>query len=43
MYEIRTRWTNMIVYRTLKRDDALLWLEHNNTPNVFRLVRIKCA
>lgn len=41
MYEIQTIWTNMVVYRTTSRGDALYWLENNNDPIVFKLVRVK--
>jgi hypothetical protein len=27
MYEIRTKWTNLIVYRTTERANAVYWLE----------------
>ena len=30
MYEIRTKWTNMVVYRTTERANAVFWLEENN-------------
>ena len=41
MYEIRTRWSNMVVYRTTERGNALYWLEENNQEGVFKLVRVK--
>ena len=41
MYEIRTKWTDLIVYRTTERGNALYWLEENNQEGVFILVRVK--
>jgi hypothetical protein len=41
MYEIRTRWTNMVVYRTTQRLDAKFWLENNNQEGVFKLIKVK--
>ena len=41
MYEIRTKWSNMVVYRTTERSNALYWMEENNQEGVFKLVRIK--
>jgi hypothetical protein len=39
MYEIRTVWTSMVVYRTSERGNAIYWLEENNQEGVFKLVR----
>ena len=41
MYEIRTKWTDMVVYRTTERGNAIYWLEENNQEGVFILVRVK--
>jgi len=41
MYEIRTKSTNLIVYRTTERANAVYWLEQNNQEGVFKLVRVK--
>jgi len=41
MYEIRTKWSNMVVYRTTERANALYWLEENNQEGVFKLVKVK--
>jgi len=41
MYEIRTMWTNLVVYRTTERANALYWLEENNQEGVFKLVAVK--
>jgi len=41
MYEIRTISTDKVVYRTTDRNNALHWLEENNNPICFKLVRIK--
>jgi hypothetical protein len=41
MYEIRTKWTDLIVYRTTERGNAIYWLEENNQEGVFVLVRVK--
>ena len=41
MYEIRTMWTNLLVYRTTERANAIYWLEENNQEGVFKLVRVK--
>ena len=41
IYEIRTKWTNMVVYKTTERANALYWLEENNQEGVIKLVRIK--
>jgi hypothetical protein len=41
MYEIRTKSTNLIVYRTTKRANAVYWLEENNQEGLFKLVRVK--
>jgi len=41
MYEIRTIWTDKVVYRTTERGNALHWLEENNDPIIFKLVRVK--
>lgn len=41
MYEIRTRWSNKVVYRTTERANAAYWLEENNAEGVFKLVRVK--
>ena len=41
MYEIRTMWTNLVIYRTTERALALYWLEENNQEGVFKLVRVK--
>lgn len=38
MYYITTRWTGKVVYTTTTRALALLWLEENNDPAVFKLV-----
>jgi len=40
IYEIRTKWTDMVVYRTTERANALYWLEENNKEGVFKIVRI---
>ena len=40
IYEIRTKWTDMAVYRTTERANAMYWLEENNQEGVFKLVRI---
>jgi hypothetical protein len=41
MYEIRTKWTDLIVYRTTERGNAIYWLEENNQEGVFVMVRVK--
>lgn len=41
MYEIRTKWTDMVVYRTTERGNAICWLEENNQEGVFILVKVK--
>lgn len=41
MYEIRTKWSNMVVYRTTERGNAVFWLENNNQEGVFKLVKVK--
>jgi len=41
MYEVRTMWSNMVVFRTTERKYALYWLEENNQEGVFKLVRVK--
>ena len=41
MYEIRTKWSNMVVYRTTERSNAVYWMEENNQEGVFVLVRVK--
>ena len=41
MYEIRTKWTDLIVYRTTERGNAIYWLEENNQEGVFILVKVK--
>ena len=41
MYEIRTVWTNMVVYRTTERGNAIYWLEENNQEGVFVMVKVK--
>mgnify|MGYP003653011962 len=41
MYEIQTMWSNVIVYRTTERLNALYWLEENNQEGVFKLVKVK--
>jgi hypothetical protein len=41
MYEIRTKWTDLIVYRTTERGNAIYWLEENNQEGVFVLVKVK--
>jgi len=41
MYEIRTKSTNLIGYRTPERANAVYWLEENNQEGVFKLVRVK--
>jgi hypothetical protein len=41
MYEIRTKWSNMVVYRTTERINAVYWMEENNQEGVFVLVRVK--
>jgi hypothetical protein len=41
MYEIRTIYSNLIVYRTTVRDNAVYWLECNNQEGMFKLVRVK--
>tara|TARA_R110000851_G_scaffold189981_1_gene340358 strand:+ start:2524 stop:2655 length:132 start_codon:yes stop_codon:yes gene_type:complete len=41
MYEIRTVWTNMVVYRTTERGNAMFWLEENNQEGIFIMVKIK--
>ena len=41
MYEIRTIYSNKVVYRTTERANAVYWLELNNQEGVFKLVRVK--
>jgi|TARA_R110000851_G_scaffold180244_1_gene327421 hypothetical protein len=41
MYEIRTKWTDLIVYRTTERVNAIYWLEENNQEGVFVMVKVK--
>jgi hypothetical protein len=41
MYEIRTKWTDLIVYRTTERGNAIYWLEENNQEGVFVMVKVK--
>jgi hypothetical protein len=40
MYEIQTKWTKKVVYRTTERLNALYWLEENNQEGVFILVKV---
>ena len=40
MYEIQTKWSKMVVYRTTERANALYWLEENNQEGIFVLVRV---
>tara|TARA_R110000772_G_scaffold261562_1_gene380115 strand:+ start:427 stop:561 length:135 start_codon:yes stop_codon:yes gene_type:complete len=41
MYEIQTKWSHMVVYRTTERGNALYWLEENNQEGIFVLVKVK--
>jgi len=41
MYEIQTKWSKMVVYRTTVRANALHWLVENNEEGVFVLVKVK--
>ena len=41
MYEIRTIWTDIVVYRTTERANALYWLEENNQQGLFKIVKVK--
>ena len=41
MYEIRTKWTDLIVYHTTERGNAIYWLEENNQEGVFVMVKVK--
>lgn len=38
-YLIITKWTKRVVFRTSERWLALHWLENNNDPDVFKMVR----
>ena len=41
MYEIRTVFSDKVVYRTTERSNAMYWLELNNQEGCFKLVRVK--
>jgi len=41
MFEIRTKWSKKVVYKTTERVMALYWLQENNQEGLFELVRVK--
>lgn len=41
MYQIQCKWSHLVVYSTLERSLALDWLEANNDPQVFIIVKVK--
>jgi len=42
MWQIQTKWTNVVVFQTTERLIAIDWLEvNNNDPEVFKLVKVK--
>lgn len=41
MYEIRTVFSDKVVYRTTERGNALYWLELNNQEGLFKLVKVR--
>ena len=43
MYEIRTKWSKKVVYRTTERANALYWLECNNQEEMFEMVKVRNA
>jgi hypothetical protein len=41
MYEIQCRWSRLVVYRSLERMMCRDWLDLNNDPDIFVIVKVK--
>jgi hypothetical protein len=40
-YQIVTKWSNKVVFSAPNKFIALQWLEDNNDPDVFKMIRSK--
>ena len=41
MYQVKCRWSHIVVFSSVERLTALDWLEYNNDPDIFVLYKVK--